>query len=211
MVKIKNTKLYSINFILLLFCSLASFPCKALFNFAFLKSAVQKHSELYEKFATERELTDIEVKTSLGGIVFETIKFKYIPETRNLLAYIAAFKNLDNKIMLNSIIKGFLVGLPIGLITTYRSFIPHNKNEKEFEKALVLGFIFSVLSVLHENKSFGKQPYFDLFLKKQDNYFSNISFNTAQRIFVKYISCIFGGTAGCVALICLFIIGLRDI
>lgn len=189
--EIKNKGLY-----LLLFCLMA-FKCKAWLGSSSVKTAKEKHDELYEKFVPEKESSNIKAELilkNLGTLV--QVLYKYDPETPHCNAYFESLDNLENKVQLRSFSASFLVGLIAGLANFYA--LHKQKNMKAtLATSLISGLLFSILNVIKENKSYGKSPYFDKLLNKHDNYFDNLGIESITRMLGSYGMFIFGGILGC--------------
>lgn len=190
MSEIKKKKHYYNNFILLIFCCVANFNSNAWFGWGFVNSALKEHSEAYAKFVPEKSATEIKIDVAFNRPGF----LRYTPETPNLLGYLESFKKLENKVMVRSMTKSFLFSLLVGLYNGYNLSKPKSNGSvfKPVLAGLLGGLAYSILSVMDENRSTGKHPYFDEFLRKHDNYFSNLSFPTAVRIAMAYSSFVTG-------------------
>lgn len=188
--EIKNKAIY-----LLFFCFIA-FNCNAWLGSESIKKAIKEHDELYLKFAPERESTDIKVDLThqnLGALI--KVIFQYTPETPHCKSYFEALENLENKVYVRSLLKGFFIGLPVGVLNFY-ALLKNRNIKKTLGASAISGVLFSILNVIYENKSYGKHPYFDRFLKKYDNYFDNLGIETITRMIASYGMFLLGGFLG---------------
>lgn len=174
--------------IILILINLSSITLNGWLNLTAVQKAIKEHDEAYEKFAAEKESTNIKVSAA-------AFKFVYTPETPHLQIYFEAFKKLDDRVNLHSCLKSFLIGLPVGLLFFY-ALLKDGHIKKPLSISLLSGLLFAIYNVIHENKSYGKHPYFDILLGKHDNYFENASVDTVLRILGSYYWFIMGGFLG---------------
>lgn len=187
------------KFIALILISLLTFSCEGWFGSGWVKQAIKEHAQVYEKFYPEWESNDIKVVRTVNLELMrpktvqrtKPVLYTYTPNTRHLGLYLNSFEKLESNLKLNSALKSFLMGFSLSGISILGLLKSRHKG-KILLSTLIGGLLLPIANVLHENKSYGKQPHFDKWLKKHENYFSNCSSRTLKRILFNYFILIIG-------------------
>ena len=167
--------------ILFVLCSSLN-VCYGWLHLESFETCLKNHGEAFKVF--EPEASHIKVECDVNYSTHR-ITTKYTPNTPNLLKYLSAYKNLNNKLYYKAIFKGILLGLPIGFLSALNVEFNKKLDRKSFWFPAFASILGSAGTVLQENGSIDKPvPYFDPYtLIKYNNFFSNRDLNTIKRMF----------------------------